>query len=115
VTIAAANLDPVMVGLIVVATGMAWGHDAGYAINPAGDFGPRLAARLTGYGTAWRDQWADLHFGIPITAPIIGALMGAALYDVFIGGTVALPTRKKTPSTEADETTISRERILTNV
>jgi glycerol uptake facilitator protein len=31
----AANLGPVIVGLIVVAIGMAWGADAGYAIDPA--------------------------------------------------------------------------------
>src|SRR3954447_8793539 len=39
-----ANLTPLIVGLLIVAIGMAWGTDAGYAINPARDFGPRLAA-----------------------------------------------------------------------
>ena len=38
-----ANLAPFIIGLIVVAIGMAFGTDAGYAINPARDFGPRLA------------------------------------------------------------------------
>jgi glycerol uptake facilitator protein len=75
-----ANLAPVVIGLIVVAIGMAWGTDAGYAINPARDFGPRLASFLTGYGTAFRDQYGNLYFWVPIIAPIIGALVGGALF-----------------------------------
>ena len=51
-----ANLGPVVVGLLVVAIGMAWGANAGYAINPARDFGPRLASLITGYGGAMFDQ-----------------------------------------------------------
>ncbi len=79
-----ANLAPFMVGLIVVAIGMAWGTNAGYAINPARDFGPRLASYLTGYETAWQDQYGQLYFWVPIVAPVIGALIGAFLYQVLI-------------------------------
>jgi glycerol uptake facilitator protein len=75
-----ANLAPFIIGLIVVANGMAWGTDAGYAINPARDFGPRLASFLTGYGTAFRDQYGNLYFWVPIIAPVIGALVGGALF-----------------------------------
>ena len=39
-----ANTAPLIIGLLVVAIGMAWGTNAGYAINPARDFGPRLAS-----------------------------------------------------------------------
>jgi glycerol uptake facilitator protein len=81
----AANLAPVVVGLIVVAIGMAWGTDAGYAINPARDFGPRLAEYITGYSTAWRDQYGHLYFWVPIVGPLIGAVIGAGLYKLFIG------------------------------
>ena len=81
----AANLAPFIVGLIVVAIGMAWGTDAGYAINPARDFGPRLASFFTGYGTAFRDQYGDLYFWVPIAAPVLGGLLGAWLYRVLIG------------------------------
>ncbi|MEU4535439.1 MIP/aquaporin family protein [Streptosporangium sp. NPDC023825] len=79
-----ANLAPFVVGLIVVAIGMAWGTNAGYAINPARDFGPRLASYLTGYETAWQDQYGQLYFWVPIVAPVIGALIGAFLYQVLI-------------------------------
>ena len=81
----AANLAPFVIGLIVVAIGMAWGTNAGYAINPARDFGPRLASFLTGYGGAFRDQTGYLYFWIPIVAPIIGGLLGAGLYQALVG------------------------------
>lgn len=87
-----ANMAPVVVGLIVVAIGMAWGTDAGYAINPARDFGPRLASFFTGYGTAFRDQYGDLYFWVPIVAPLIGGLIGAGLYKVLIGRFLPGPT-----------------------
>jgi glycerol uptake facilitator protein len=79
------NLAPVVIGLIVVAIGMAWGTDAGYAINPARDFGPRLAEFFTGYGSAFRDQYGNFYFWVPIIAPLVGGLVGAGLYKVLIG------------------------------
>ncbi|WP_033342647.1 MIP/aquaporin family protein [Catenuloplanes japonicus] len=81
----AANLAPFVVGLIVVAIGMAWGTDAGYAINPARDLGPRLASFFTGYEGAFRDQTGYLYFWIPIVGPLIGGVLGAGLYQTLIG------------------------------
>jgi glycerol uptake facilitator protein len=78
-----------------VAIGMAWGTNAGYAINPARDFGPRLASFFTGYGGAWRDQYGHLYFWVPIVGPLIGGLLGAALYKLFIGR--FLPTAEPEP------------------
>ncbi|HTJ69504.1 MAG TPA: MIP/aquaporin family protein [Actinospica sp.] len=96
------NIAPVVVGFLVVAIGMAWGTDAGYAINPARDFGPRLASFFTGYGTAFRDQWGDLYFWVPIVAPIIGGVLGAWLYKVLIGQFLPgeEPNTEGTPSAE---------------
>jgi glycerol uptake facilitator protein len=79
------NLGPFIIGLVVVAIGMAWGTNAGYAINPARDFGPRLASYLTGYGGAWRDQNGDFYWWVPIVGPLVGALVGALLYDLLVG------------------------------
>ncbi|MFS8204213.1 MIP/aquaporin family protein [Streptomyces sp. CWNU-52B] len=79
-----ANLAPFIIGLIVVAIGMAWGTNAGYAINPARDFGPRLASFFTGYGGAWRDQYGNLYFWVPIIGPLLGGLLGAGLYKALI-------------------------------
>jgi glycerol uptake facilitator protein len=79
-----ANLAPVAIGLLVVAIGMAWGANAGYAINPARDFGPRLASFITGYGTAWVDQNGTPYWWLPIVAPIIGGLIGGGLFKYLI-------------------------------
>lgn len=81
-----ANLAPVVIGLVVVGIGMAWGANAGYAINPARDFGPRLASWITGYETAMFDQNGGLYFWLPIVAPIIGGLVGGALFKYAIEG-----------------------------
>ncbi|MEU8611422.1 MIP/aquaporin family protein [Actinoplanes sp. NPDC048791] len=81
----AANLAPFIIGLLVVAIGMAWGTNAGYAINPARDFGPRLASFFTGYGGAFRDQTGYLYFWIPIVGPIVGGILGAGLYQGLVG------------------------------
>lgn len=79
------NLAPWIIGMIVVAIGFAWGTDAGYAINPARDFGPRLASFVTGYATAFRDQYGHLYFWVPIVGPLIGGVAGGALYEWLIG------------------------------
>lgn len=76
-----ANIGPLIIGLLVVAIGLGWGANAGYAINPARDFGPRLASWLTGYSDAWYSaNGPDLYFWIPIVAPLIGGLIGGALF-----------------------------------
>jgi len=75
-----ANLTPLIVGLLIFAIGMAWGTNAGYAINPARDFGPRLASFLTGYGGSFRDQYGHLYFWVPIVGPLIGGAIGGGIY-----------------------------------
>ncbi|MGW0337155.1 MIP/aquaporin family protein [Streptomyces sp. NPDC003011] len=92
-----ANLAPFIVGLIVVAIGMGWGTNAGYAINPARDLGPRVAAFLTGYGGAWRDQYGDLYFWVPIVGPLIGGLVGALLYRLLISRFLPVADAKQEP------------------
>jgi glycerol uptake facilitator protein len=92
-----ANLAPVVIGFVVVAIGMAWGADAGYAINPARDFGPRLASFLTGYGSAWRDQYGNFYFWVPIVGPLIGGVLGAAIYRLLISPYLPVPPEEQEP------------------
>ncbi|MFF5262220.1 MIP/aquaporin family protein [Actinomadura viridis] len=96
-----ANLAPVVVGFVVVAIGMAWGTAAGYAINPARDLGPRLAQYLTGYEGAWRDQYGDYYFWVPIVGPLIGGVIGAGLYLLLIGSSLSVGKEPPTPSAES--------------
>ena len=76
-------MGPVLVGLLVVAIGVAFGFNAGYAINPARDFGPRLFTALAGWGggvfTANGGWW-----WVPIAGPVIGAVLGGFVYDLCI-------------------------------
>ncbi|MFN7936928.1 MAG: MIP/aquaporin family protein [Bryobacteraceae bacterium] len=73
-------LTPVMVGLTVVAIGMSFGALHGYAINPARDFGPRLFTVLSGFKNNGLTDGSGV-FWVPIVAPLVGGLLGAALYD----------------------------------
>ncbi|KAL6741923.1 hypothetical protein Aduo_015130 [Ancylostoma duodenale] len=78
-------LQPSFIGVLLGVLGMMLAMNAGYAINPARDFGPRLFTLCAGYG--WRVfsyrnyKW----FWIPIICPMIGAVIGAWLYEFFIG------------------------------
>jgi glycerol uptake facilitator protein len=79
----AANLGPIMVGLVVVVIGMSFGGLHGYAINPARDFGPRLFTALVGFKNNGLTTGAPVWW-VPIVGPILGGLIGAAVYDTGI-------------------------------
>lgn len=82
-----------LVGGLVVAIGIAYGFNAGYAINPARDLGPRLFTAVAGWGpgvfTA-SGGWA----WVPVVAPCLGALAGGLAYDACI--TRGLPAADRT-------------------
>jgi glycerol uptake facilitator protein len=84
---AQANLAPFIVGLAVVAIGMSFGTDAGYAINPARDFGPRLFCFLAGYGS--NAFGPNNYFWVPILGPLVGAALAGPIYDFSIAKTIA--------------------------
>ncbi len=75
-----ANLAPLMIGLVVVAIGMSFGGMHGYAINPARDFGPRLFTVIAGFRNNGLTDGTHVWW-IPVVAPLLGGLAGAALYD----------------------------------
>jgi MIP family channel proteins len=91
---APAGLAPVVVGLLVVLIGAAFGFNAGYAINPARDFGPRLFTFVGGWG-AEVFRAGNAWWWVPIVAPCTGGLVGALVYDMCIGNHFAKATERK--------------------
>ncbi len=75
-------LQPLLVGILVLGIGLSLGGPTGYAINPARDLGPRIAHAILpipGKGSSdWSYGW------IPVVAPLLGGIVGAALYT-FVG------------------------------
>jgi MIP family channel proteins len=78
------NLGPVVVGLLVMVIGMALGLNAGYAINPARDFGPRLFTFVAGWGSEVF-RTGNYYFWVPIVGPLVGGVIGVSVYDALIG------------------------------
>ncbi|KAG3244997.1 hypothetical protein PI124_g10239 [Phytophthora idaei] len=71
--------QPGAVALLVVAIGMAFGMNSGYAINPARDFGPRLFSLCAGWGSRVFTM-RDHYFWVPIVGPILGGAIGGGVY-----------------------------------
>jgi len=104
------NMGPFMIGLAVAAIGMSFGANAGYAINPARDFGPRLFAFFFGWGKVALPGTLSIqgltfsnYFWIPIVGPLIGGTVGMILYDWFIGDILHARMRPPPPG-EVPET-----------
>ena len=77
------NVNPLIIGLLIVAIGASFGLNTGYAINPARDFGPRLwIAIVSGGASLSADSY---YFWVPIVAPLLGGTVGAFIYDYTIG------------------------------
>lgn len=79
---AAAGLSPFLIACLVWAIGLSLGATTGYAINPARDFGPRLAHQLLPIAGKGDSNWG--YCWIPILGPVLGASMAGALLR-FIG------------------------------
>jgi glycerol uptake facilitator protein len=82
----AEGLNPLIVGLLIVAIGLSLGATTGYAINPARDLGPRLAhffLPIPGKGSSdWAYAW------VPIVGPVIGGMLGALVYRALFDGII---------------------------
>jgi glycerol uptake facilitator len=66
-------IGPYLVGSLVWGIGLSLGGTTGYAINPARDFGPRLAHAILPVAGKGGSDWRYA------TVPVIGPLLGGAL------------------------------------
>lgn len=82
-----AGMNAFIIGLVIVVLSMAFNYNTGAALNGTRDLGPRLALLALGYNGKSLFKNAYWFYG-PWAASILGALVGAAFYDVliFVGG-----------------------------
>jgi glycerol uptake facilitator protein len=88
------NMTPLMVGLVVVAIGMAFGGMHGYAINPARDLGPRLFTVVAGFKNNGLTDGTGV-FWVPIVGPLLGGVIGGAAYDLVIRRILPAPASEQ--------------------
>ncbi|MCD6201845.1 MAG: aquaporin family protein [Bacteroidales bacterium] len=82
------GLNPLVIGVYISAIGFSLGGTTGFAINPARDFGPRLAhfvLPIPGKGSSdWAYSW------IPVVGPLIGGIYGTLFYQAVFNGSVSV-------------------------
>ena len=74
------GLTPVLVGLLIMAVGLSLGSTTGFALNPARDFGPRLAYAILPIPNKGDANWS--YAWIPIVGPTIGAILAVLLVNI---------------------------------
>ncbi|NP_001171215.1 aquaporin-9b [Danio rerio] len=77
------GMEPLLVGLSILAIGVSMALNCGYPINPARDLGPRLFTAIAGWGltvfSAGNGWW-----WVPVVGPMVGGVVGAAIYFLMI-------------------------------
>lgn len=74
------GINPMVVGILILAIGLSLGGPTGYAINPARDLGPRLAHQFLPIKNKGASDWG--YSWIPIVGPIIGGALAALVFNV---------------------------------
>ncbi|MBM7688390.1 aquaporin [Enterococcus ureilyticus] len=76
------GLNPLVVGALILSIGLSLGGPTGYAINPARDFGPRLAHQLLPISTKGDSDWG--YSWVPIVGPVVGAVVASGVYMMMV-------------------------------
>ena len=80
----AGAVAPICIGLAVAAIISILAPLTQAGLNPARDFGPRLAAFLLGWGRIAIPGPRGGFFTVYIAAPLVGAVIGAGIYQVLV-------------------------------
>ena len=78
------SLGALPVAFLVWAIGLSLGGTTGYAINPARDFGPRIAHALLPMKEKGPSHWK--YAWIPVIGPFVGGSLAALFYLLLQGG-----------------------------
>lgn len=78
------GLNPLVVGGLIIAIGLSLGGTTGYAINPARDWGPRIAHTILPIPGKGGSNWK--YAIVPMLGPIVGAIFGTTLFHVLFKG-----------------------------
>ncbi|XP_061883681.1 aquaporin-9b isoform X1 [Entelurus aequoreus] len=77
------GMEPLCIGLVIMAIAVSMGLNCGYPINPARDLSPRLFTAVAGWGVdVFRA--GGCWWWIPVFGPMVGGVVGAAIYFFFI-------------------------------
>ncbi|KAL7830967.1 hypothetical protein SRHO_G00304690 [Serrasalmus rhombeus] len=77
------GMEPLIIGLTILAIGVSMGLNCGYPINPARDLGPRLFTAVAGWGVdVFRA--GGCWWWIPVAGPMVGGVVGAVIYFLLI-------------------------------
>ncbi|WP_281166061.1 MIP/aquaporin family protein [Liquorilactobacillus sicerae] len=74
------GLKPLIVGLLITVVGQALGGTTGFALNPARDWGPRLAYTILPVPNRSSANWS--YAWVPMLGPLAGGLLAGALQSV---------------------------------
>ncbi|MTI13447.1 MIP/aquaporin family protein [Sansalvadorimonas verongulae] len=99
-------LTATLIGVLIAVIGCSFGPLTGFAMNPARDFGPKLFAFFSEWGSvALTGGRSNPYFWVPILGPIIGASLGALFYTRVIEKQLDLQKECSTAGCEIRPTT----------
>jgi len=76
---------PLYISFTMLAIGISFGYNCGYAVNPARDLAPRLFTTVAGWGPGVFTEYS-LWWIVPVLATHAGGIAGAGVYYIAVQG-----------------------------